>query len=44
MEKFLKQLYIPHGSDETEGEKISDLKLIQLYIPHGSDETCLKLI
>jgi len=36
---LFKHLYIPHGSDESDGVKEIYLILIYLYIPHGSDES-----
>ena len=34
-----RNLYIPHGSDETDSLPPHLQSLIKLYIPHGSDET-----
>jgi len=36
---FLSNLYIPHGSDESDRKRYSIIKRTsRLYIPHGSDE------
>jgi len=33
------ELYIPHGSDESDWQKKSNQEFANLYIPHGSDES-----
>ena len=35
----IRNLYIPHGSDETFFKKLRKQPKAYLYIPHGSDET-----
>jgi len=35
------KLYIPHGSDESNGGAPVVIDFFALYIPHGSDESAL---
>jgi len=37
--RWLKQLYIPHGSDESSMRYAGEVPHDDLYIPHGSDES-----